>query len=72
MKVIGATAHFVTDELDAGAIIVQQVVPVDHTHTAQDLVQSGRDVEQMVLASALRLVLEDRVLLCGNRTVIFD
>ena len=51
---------------------VQQVVPVDHTHTAEDLVQSGRDVEQMVLARALRLVFEDRVFLCGNRTVIFD
>ena len=72
VKVIGATAHFVTDELDAGPIIVQQVVPVDHTDTAEDLVQSGRDVEQMVLARALRLVFEDRVFLCGNRTVIFD
>ena len=72
VKVIGATAHFVTDELDAGPIIVQQVVPVDHTDTAEDLVQSGRDVEQMVLARALRLVFEDRVVLCGNRTVIFD
>lgn len=72
VKVIGATAHFVTDELDAGPIIVQQVLPVDHTHTADDLAQSGRDVEQMVLARALRLVLEDRVFLCGNRTVIFD
>lgn len=72
VKVIGATAHFVTDELDAGPIIVQQVVPVDHTHTAEDLVQSGRDVEQMVLARALRLVFEDRVFLCENRTVIFD
>jgi len=72
VKVIGATAHFVTNELDAGPIIVQQVVPVDHTHAAEDLVQSGRDVEQMVLARALRLVFEDRVFLCGNRTVIFD
>ncbi len=72
VKVIGATGHFVTDELDAGPIIVQQVVPVDHTHAAEDLVQSGRDVEQMVLAKTLRLVFEDRVFLCGNRTVIFD
>lgn len=72
VKVIGATAHFVTDELDAGPIIVQQVVPVDHTHAAEDLVQAGRDGEQMVLARALRLVFEDRVFLCGNRTVIFD
>lgn len=72
VKVIGATAHFVTDELDAGPIIVQQVIPVDHTHAAEDLAQAGRDVEQMVLARALRLVFEDRVFLCGNRTVIFD
>lgn len=72
VKVIGATAHFVTDQLDAGPIIVQQVIPVDHTHDPADLAQAGRDVEQMVLARALRLVLEDRVFLCGNRTVIFD
>jgi len=71
VKVIGATAHFVTDELDAGPIIVQQVVPVDHSHTAEELVRSGRDVEQMVLAHALRLIFEDRVFLSGNRTVIF-
>jgi formyltetrahydrofolate deformylase len=72
VKVIGATAHFVTAELDRGPIIVQQVIPVDHTHTPQDLIQAGRDVEQLVLSRALRLVLEDRVFLCGNRTIIFD
>jgi len=72
VKVIGATAHFVTDELDAGPIIVQQVVPVDHTRSAEALARAGRDVEQFALAQALRLVLEDRVFLCGNRTVIFD
>ncbi len=72
VKVIGASAHFVTEKLDEGPLIVQQVIPVDHTHTAHDLSQSGRDVEQMVLARALKLVVEDRVFLCGNRTVIFD
>jgi formyltetrahydrofolate deformylase len=72
VKVIGATAHFVTEQLDQGPIIVQQVIPVDHTHTAEDLQQSGRDVEQFVLARALRVVFEDRVFLCGNRTVILD
>ncbi|HWF18055.1 MAG TPA: formyltetrahydrofolate deformylase [Verrucomicrobiae bacterium] len=72
VKVIGASAHFVTEKLDEGPLIVQQVIPVDHTHTARDLSQAGRDVEQMVLARALRLVLEDRVFLCDNRTVIFD
>ena len=72
VKVIGATAHFVTDHLDEGPIIVQQVIPVDHTHTPRDLAQAGHDVEQIVLARALKLVFEDRVFLCGNRTVIFD
>lgn len=72
VKVIGATAHFVTDQLDEGPIIVQHVIPVDHTHAAQDLAQAGRDVEQLVLSRALKLVFEDRVFLCGNRTVIFD
>ena len=72
VKVIGATAHLVTDDLDAGPILVQQVIPVDHTHAAADLVRAGRDVEQFALAQALRLVFEDRVFLAGNRTVIFD
>ncbi len=72
VKVIGATAHYVTDALDQGPIIVQQVMPVDHTHSPEDMAQAGRDVEQLVLARALKLVFEDRVFLCGNRTVIFD
>ena len=72
VKVIGATAHFVTDELDEGQIIEQQVLPVDHSHTPESLAQAGRDVEQMTLARALRLVFEHRVFLCGNRTIIFD
>jgi formyltetrahydrofolate deformylase len=72
VKVIGATAHFVTEQIDDGPIIVQQVIPVDHSHTAHDLAQAGRDVERSVLARALKLVLESRVFLSGNRTVIFD
>lgn len=72
VKVIGATAHFVTEQLDEGPIIVQRAIPVDHKHSARDLARAGRDVEEIVLARALRLVLEDRVFLCGNRTVIFD
>ncbi len=72
VKVIGATAHFVTEQLDEGPIVVQQVISVDHTHAPQDLAQAGRDVEQAVLARALKLVLEDRVFLCGNRAIIFD
>jgi formyltetrahydrofolate deformylase len=72
VKVIGATAHFVTEHLDEGPIIDQQVIPVDHSHSAEDLRRAGRDVEQMVLSRALRLVFEDRVFLCGNRTVVLD
>ncbi|MEO8075509.1 MAG: formyltetrahydrofolate deformylase [Acidobacteriota bacterium] len=72
VKVIGATAHFVTETLDDGPIIVQQVMPVDHTHGPRDLAQAGRDGEQLALARALRLVFEDRVFLSGRRTVIFD
>lgn len=72
VKVIGATAHFVTEQLDEGPIILQQVIPVDHTHSAADMAQAGRDVEQLVLSRALKLVFEDRVFLCGNRTIIFD
>jgi len=72
VKIIGATAHFVTEALDQGPIIVQEVLPVDHTHGPQDLAQAGREVEKLALARALKLVFEDRVLLCGNRTIIFD
>lgn len=72
VKVIGATAHFVTEQLDEGPIILQQVIPVDHTHSAADMAQAGRDVEQIVLSRALKLVFEDRVFLSGNRTIIFD
>jgi formyltetrahydrofolate deformylase len=72
VKVIGATAHFVTENLDEGPIVVQRVIPVTHRHTAQDLTRAGRDVEQVALARALQLIFEDRVFLCGNRTVIFD
>ena len=72
VKIIGATAHFVTDDLDEGPIIAQSVIPVDHTHSAADMAQAGRDVEKTVLAKALNLVLEERVFVSANRTVIFD
>ena len=72
VKIIGATAHFVTDDLDEGPIIAQNVIPVDHTHSAADMAQAGRDVEKTVLARALKLVFEGRVFVSGNRTVIFD
>jgi formyltetrahydrofolate deformylase len=71
VKLIGATCHFVTAELDEGPIIEQDVVRVDHTDTVDDMVRFGRDVEKTVLARAVRYVLEDRVLLNGRRTVVF-
>ena len=72
VKLIGATSHFVTADLDEGPIIEQDVVRVSHAQTAQDLVAIGRDVERMVLSRAVRRHAEDRVLLVGNRTIIFD
>jgi formyltetrahydrofolate deformylase len=71
VKIIGATAHFVTETLDDGPIISQSVIPVDHTYRVEDMAQAGREVEKQVLATALKLVFEDRVFLCGRRTVIF-
>lgn len=71
VKLIGATAHFVTAELDDGPIIAQDVIPVDHTFTPERMAQAGRDVEKLVLARAVRLVLEERVFVHGRRTVVF-
>ena len=71
VKLIGATAHFVTAELDDGPIIAQDVISVDHTYTPERMAQAGRDVEKLVLARAVRLVLEERVFVHGRRTVIF-
>jgi formyltetrahydrofolate deformylase len=71
VKLIGATAHFVTPDLDEGPIIEQDVVRVGHAHTPEQLVAIGRDVERLVLARAVRLYAEDRVLLAGPRTVVF-
>jgi formyltetrahydrofolate deformylase len=70
VKVIGATAHYVTVDLDEGPIIVQEVTPVDHTFTVEDMVHLGHDNESTALAKAVRLHVEERVLLNGSRTVI--
>ena len=72
VKLIGATAHLVTADLDEGPIIEQDVVRVGHRHTAPELVAIGRDVERIVLARAVRLHAEDRVVLTGSRTVVFS
>jgi formyltetrahydrofolate deformylase len=72
VKTIGATAHYVTEELDAGPIIHQDVVHVTHRDTVEDLVRVGREVERRVLARAVRWHLEDRILVDGTRTVVFE
>ncbi|MDD5471954.1 MAG: formyltetrahydrofolate deformylase [Sideroxydans sp.] len=71
VKLIGATCHYVTDELDAGPIIEQDTVRIDHGDTPDDLVRYGRDIEKTVLARGLRYHVEDRVLVCGNKTIVF-
>ncbi len=72
VKTIGATAHYVTAELDAGPIIHQDVAHVTHRDTVQDLIRVGREVERRVLARAVRWHLEDRILVDGDRTVVFE
>lgn len=71
VKIIGATAHYVTDDLDEGPIIAQDVIPVNHRLTWKDMQRAGRDGEKIVLSRALSLVLNDRVFVNGNKTVIF-
>jgi len=71
VKIIGATAHYITSDLDEGPIIDQEITRVDHTHTPEDLRALGQDIENQVLARAVKLHIEHRVLLNGNKTVIF-
>ncbi|MDO9167070.1 MAG: formyltransferase family protein, partial [Rhodoferax sp.] len=71
VKLIGATAHFVTPDLDEGPIIEQMVERIDHSYTAEAMAAAGRDVESMVLARAVRWLAEQRVFLNGNKTVVF-
>jgi formyltetrahydrofolate deformylase len=72
VKLIGATAHYATAALDEGPIIEQDVARISHKDSVEDLIRRGRDLEKVVLARALRLHLEDRVLVYGNKTVVFD
>ncbi len=72
VKLIGATCHYVTPELDAGPIIEQDVTRIDHADTVADMVRQGRDIERVVLARGLRWHLEGRVLVHGRRTVVFN
>ena len=71
VKIIGATAHFVNDNLDEGPIISQDVIHVDHEMTWKDMQRAGRNVEKVVLSNALDLVLEDRIFVYANKTIIF-
>lgn len=72
VKLIGATAHYVTADLDEGPIIEQDVVRASHRDTVEDLVRKGRDLEKLVLSRAVRWHIEDRVLVYGNKTVVFS
>jgi formyltetrahydrofolate deformylase len=72
VKIIGATAHFVNNNLDEGPIIMQDVLHVNHSFSAAEMSQAGRDVEKMVLSRALKLVFDDAVFVHGNKTIIFD
>lgn len=72
VKIIGATAHYVTEELDEGPIIEQDVARVSHRHDVADLVRLGRDLERNVLARAMQWHLEDRIIVYGNKTVVFS
>lgn len=72
VKLIGATAHFVSNELDEGPIIAQQINPVNHSFTVSDMVKAGKEIETAVLAKALKYVFEDRVFVYNNKTVVFE
>lgn len=72
VKLIGATAHYATEDLDEGPIIHQDVSRVTHRHSVRDLTRKGRDLETMVFAQAIRWHLDDRVLVYNNKTVVFD
>jgi len=72
VKLIGATAHFVTNELDEGPIIAQQTIPVNHSFSAADMMRAGKEIETAVLVKALHLVFEDRVFVYKNKTVVFE
>lgn len=72
VKIIGATAHYATEDLDQGPIIDQGVVRVSHREKPEHLKQKGRNIERLVLANAVRLHIEDRVIVHGNKTIVFD
>jgi formyltetrahydrofolate deformylase len=72
VKIIGATAHFVTNDLDEGPIITQKTIPVNHSFSLEDLKKAGRENETAALVKAMQLVFEDRVFVYNNKTVVFE
>lgn len=72
VKMIGATAHFVTNDLDEGPIIEQQIIHVNHTFGIEDMIKAGKEIEKAVLAKALKLLFEDRVFVYQNKTIVFE
>ena len=72
VKIIGATSHYVTEELDAGPIIEQDVTTVSHTHSIKDFISKGRDLEKIVLSRAVKLHLQEKTMVYNNKTVIFS
>ncbi len=72
VKIVGATSHYVTEDLDEGPIIAQDIIRISHKDSLEDLIRKGRDLERLVLARSLRYHLEDRVLVHGQKTVVFD
>ncbi|MBZ5858684.1 formyltetrahydrofolate deformylase [Flavihumibacter profundi] len=72
VKLIGATAHIVNNDLDEGPIITQKIIPVQHDDGLRDMVEAGHEIEKAVLADALKMVLEDRIFVSGNKTIIFN
>lgn len=72
VKIIGATSHYVTEELDAGPIIEQDVTTVSHSHSIKDFIAKGRDLEKIVLSRAVKLHIKRKTMVFGNKTVIFS
>jgi formyltetrahydrofolate deformylase len=72
VKIIGATSHYVTEELDAGPIIEQDIARVSHTHRIDDLILKGRDLEKIVFSRAIKLHTERKVMVYNNKTIIFS
>jgi len=72
VKLIGATAHYVTADLDEGPIIAQQIISADHSLTAADMMKAGKEIETAVLAKALKVVFDDRVFIYKNKTVVLE